>query len=581
MIIETSVPSVGLAIAASLGSGYFLALMWQRRSEPTARPLVGLSAVLFATTTAHLFHVHLTPTHTLLARRVSREFADLFWISIVLVSYVAVLGLWTVFIFEYTGRGTWVRRLVGVTAGGLVLTQVVTVVLVTTETALTLALAEAVLVGGIVLVLVLSVVGIFLVFDESTRLGPLLFREALVLSAAAGVLLSSAWLFLWFSSPPVFTGPVLLSSLLFVFAIRHYSMFEALPVASVLGRDRVIDEMAEAVVVVGQNGRIQDLNPATRALFETDRKSVLGADWSVLFPSGLSLEDITRTDHPARVRLTETVLAANASEVRDDRGRLLGYLVVCQDVTDRRERERRLAVLNRFLVETVSERMDCVVTAADSLADGQVDDDALAELGTDIWTTTTDLTTVLTYVREIERGLATDDDQQSDVCSLVNRVADAVDGETRPTVTVRGSPTDAAIEPPLLESVLELLVAEGIESSPGAIELTVRECDNAVEVAVDVGQADSGRKLRPLSIQLARLTVESAGGTVSAGTAETAAENGGSGRAAGTESLVTVSLPTTGDTDHHRGKSDDSKVTGPANVCAFEDPDRDGEGEPS
>jgi PAS domain S-box-containing protein len=525
MVIETSLPSAGLAVAAILGSGYFLAVMWSRRREPTARPLFGLAATLAGTAVLHLLHVHLTPTHTVLARRVSEDFADVFWISAVLTSYIAVLGLWTVFVFTYTGRGTWVTRLVAATVGGLFVLEAGSLFLVATGIALTTRVVEAILVVSLVLVLVLAIVGVFLVLDEATRLGPLLVREAAVLSLAAGTLFGSAWLFLRFNSPPVFTGSVLVSSLLFVFAIRHYSMFESLPLAGVLGRERVIREMTEGIVVVGQDGQIQDLNPAAQALFGVDSDRLLGEDWSVLVPGDFSLDELTQTDQSARVELAETVVAINATVVTDEQGRSLGHLVVCQDITDRRERERRLAVLNRFLVETVSERMETLESAADDIADSPAN---AAESGTEIWTTTTNLITLLTYVREVERGLADDDTQRSDVATIADSVI-----EDSPAVIGDRSPPPAAIEPPLLESVLELLVSDGVDTPTEAIDVTIEATGEAVEVTLNA-EDTTANALRETALELARLTVESAGGTV-----RTASESD-AGKRAG---LVTIQLP--------------------------------------
>lgn len=526
MVIETSGPSLGLTVAAILGSGYLLSLMWHRRGEPTARPLVGLALVLFGTVTVHLFHVHLTPTHELIARQFGTEFAEVFWIQFVFVSYIAALGLWTVFVFEYTGRGAWVTRLVSAVVAGLVIAQVGVFALAAIGTAVSITFAEAVLGGTVLVVIVLAVVGIFLVIDESTRLGPLLLHEALILSGAAGTILASTWLFLTFATPPVYTGAVLLSSLLFVFAIRHYSMFESLPVASVLGRDRVVDEMAEAVVIVGQDETVQDVNPAAATLFDADRDVVVGASWSTLFPPDLSCQAVARTDQPVRLQLAESVLSVTASEIRDESDRLLGYLVVCQDVTDRREREQRLALLNRFLVETVSDRMDAVAENAESIGS-----DTSAERrqrhGDSIWTTTTNLITLLTHVREIERGLATDDEQRSDVNGVLDRVVESVAaGNDRPTLAVAEETVYAAIEPPLLESMLELLVTDGTQVRPEQVTVSVGCDGEAVDITL-VPEGDEERavtELEALAVQLARLTAEAAGGSLAVETTEANSE---------------------------------------------------------
>lgn len=524
MVIETSLPSAGLAVAAILGSGYFLAVMWNRRREPTASPLLALAATLFGATVVHLFHVHLTPTHTALAQRVSEEFADVFWISVVLTGYIAVLGLWTVFVFAYTGRGTWATRLVVTVVGGLFVLETGSLLLVSTGTALTTRVVEAILVGSLLLALVLAVVGVFLVLDESTRLGPLLFREAAVLSLAAGSLFGSGWLFLRFNSPAVFTGASLASSLLFVFAIKHYSMFDSLPLAGVLGRERVIREMAEAIVVVGQDGQIQDMNPAASSLVAGDSGDVVGRDWSVLFP--LSLEDVTQTDQPVRVRLAERVIAVSATEVTDEQGRSLGHLVVCQDITDRRDRERRLSVLNRFLVDTVSERMNDIESVAEHIGESETP----SEEADTIWTTTTALITLLTHVREIERGLAADDPQQSDVAAVARAVAEDRPGDSRPEVTVTGSPPAAAIEPSLLESVFELLVVDSLDILPEAVEMRVETAEDTIETKFGAGDATAD-VIDETALELGRLTVEAAGGTLATGDSSP------------TDALVTVRLP--------------------------------------
>lgn len=548
MVIETSVPSVGLAVAAILGSGCFLAVMWHRRREPTAPPLLALAASLFGTAVFHLFHVHLTPTHTALAQRISEEFAEVFWISVVLTGYIAALGLWTVFVFAYTGRGRWVTRLVVTTVGGLFVIEVGSLLLVSTGTALTTRVAEAILVGTLLLALVLAVVGVFLVLDESTRLGPLLFREAAVLSLAAGTLFGSGWLFLRFNSPSVFTGSVLVSSLLFVFAIRHYSMFDSLPLAGVLGRERVIREMAEAIVVVGQDGRVQDMNPAAKSLVSGDSDSLLGRDWSELFSGELSLDDVRQTDQPVRVQLAERSLAVSATAVTDEQGRSLGHLVVCQDITDRRDRERRLSVLNRFLVDTVSERMRRVESVAAEIAD---ESEPPAEGGDDIWTTTTNLITLLTRVREIERGLAADETQRSDVAAVAVAVAEERPDGARPTVAVDGSPPPAAIEPPLLEAVLELLVADGLDVPTETVELSVEAVGDTVETRVEAGDAKTDA-VDETALELGRLTVETAGGAL---------KTGGD---APTDTLVTIQLPAADGTGDIAGtdESTTSRVAG-------------------
>ncbi|MFC7074123.1 PAS domain-containing protein [Halovenus rubra] len=542
MVLETSVPSFGLALAAIGSSGTLLGLVVKHRGKPTARPMIGLAAMLFFTSIIHLCHVHFTPTHEWLAQAVGSEFAEVYWIAVLFVSYVPILGLWTVFAFEYTGRGASVTRLLGIIFIGLFLAQIGSLVLAITgggiELAFTLAFTQAILVGIVLVALILAIIGIFLIIDESTRLGSLMFREALVLSSGAGALVVGAWLFFPFAEPPVFTGSVLSSSLIFIFAIRHYAVFESLPVASVLGRDRVIDEMAEAVVVVGKDETIQDVNPAVVSLFDRERNEMVGNEWGTLFSSERSCREMAQTNSPDRIQLAGSVLSVTVSEVRDESGRLLGYLVVCQDVTDRREREQRLAVLNRFLVDAVSDRMGDVATDADRLASNPTaGNKKTAERGSNIWSTTTNITKLLAYVREIERALAADDEQRSDASAVIHRVADSVSrANDSPALKVTKT-APVPIKSALLESTVELLVTRAFQLPSDSLLLTVKSTDKAVTISITNKQdtVDENARRQPLdelSVQLVRLTIESAGGSVSTNNIGVPANNDHSSREA-------------------------------------------------
>lgn len=557
MIVETSPRSFSIAVGAVLVSGYCFTLMWRRRDAPTARPLLLLAGVLSGTLLLHFLHVHFAPTHDWLARTVGPAFVETFWTPFVFVCYSVVLGLLTVFVFEYTGRGRRLIRFVSAISGAVVLGELAVFLLFDLVPVISLAVADAIIVGSLMILMVLTAVGIFLVIDESTGPGPLRVREALVLSTAGAILAAGTWVFLSFGTPTMFTGPALLSSALLVFAVRRYSMFEALPAARVVGRDRVIDEMTEAVVVLGRDGRIQDINPAAARLLDLDATSSLGDAWSGVLPVDRSPEDIVATDHPIRVRVDERVATVTATAVSDERDRLLGYLLVCQDVTKRRERERRFAVLNRFLVGTVSERMEEVSQQAERLAtlpdrggdggeafDHSGKQERMETLGRDIWATTSDLGSLVTYARELEQGIATDDGQVSDVGDVTRSVADAVGTDPdQPSVSVTDSPVYANIEPSLLGSTLELLVTEATGTPPGDVELAVSSGSDRVDITISAGseqdglagdrageragspvadtRVESGRdnpsSLGHLSGQLARLVVESVGGKLTVG----------------------------------------------------------------
>lgn len=496
-MIETTPLSFGIAVCALLVTGVLVGLLWRRRDRPTAWPLLGFAAVLSLVVASDVAVTHLGPTRSVVARLGGEDAVTGVGRAVVSVGYLVAFGLWTVFAFEYTGRGDSTTTAVRAAVGGVWLATV-SVFAISATALLSTAAANVFYNTALIGVLVLAVVGVFLVVDESSRLGPLPRREALATAAAVAVVIPSPLLYFAADGTLGLTGPVLLSGAVLVGTLRQGTPLTTLPAASVVGRDRVVTEMRDGVFVVGRDRTVRDVNPSGVALVGTDRDAVVDAGWSALFPGAPGPARVAQSTRPVEIERGDTVVAATASPIRDGQGRLLGHLVVCRDVTARRERERRLAVLSRFLVDTAAEEMDDVTERAARLADGVPDPERRRRLGADVWTTATDLVTMVSYAREIERALADPERRDSDVAAVLDRVA-AATASTDAALSVDADGTDAhaAVMPSLLAPVLRLLVVEVLAAPPGALACTVRTDADEDEVVVTVGPAPGDADDRP------------------------------------------------------------------------------------
>ncbi|WP_034385036.1 diguanylate cyclase [Deinococcus sp. YIM 77859] len=133
----------------------------------------------------------------------------------------------------------------------------------------------------------------------------------------------------------------LLTALVFLWGIRGFRLFDVLPVA----RHLLVEQMAEGVLVLDEQARVVDLNPAARRLSRSSGPSPIGqpleevfADWSAVLERYRGVQQAH-----AELRLDDHLfLDLRISPLYDRQGRLRGRLVVWRDVTARRQAEARL-----------------------------------------------------------------------------------------------------------------------------------------------------------------------------------------------------------------------------------------------
>jgi PAS domain S-box-containing protein len=160
-----------------------------------------------------------------------------------------------------------------------------------------------------------------------------------------------------------------LSNLVIGWGLFRYGLFDLAPVA----RDRVIERMGDAVIVLDTQNRLVDLNPAAQALIGQTASPVIGqpaaqvlAQWPLL---GEPYQDVveTQTEITLGEREGQRHFDLRIWPLRDFRGRLTGRLIVVRDITERVRVEEELRRHRERLEELVNERTADLTRANEQL----------------------------------------------------------------------------------------------------------------------------------------------------------------------------------------------------------------------
>lgn len=536
MTESATVFQYGLELTALVLTATFTVAMWRRRSEPTARPLLGVATLMFAGGVGHVVAVHVISGGRVLEALGLTDGAAPLWAGIAILVVLFAGGFWFLFTLQYTGRS---GSLLPMVAAGVVVYWLLVLVgafvvdvpldpsgPAGSSSELVLFLA-AYLMGG------LMTVGAVLVFTTSLRRNGVRVGEA-VAFAIGGSLLAFIPIVISNLQDP-WNVPVMLSvsTGLLLLAVGRYPAFEAPPVARIAGRDRLIEEIDDPVVVVDRDGRIRDLNPAAEDYLEADYGTVLHETVEEALSAPIDPESIRAAPDPGQIRAPNgATLACSADRIEDARGRSFGHLLVFRDVTERRRRERRSRVLTRLLGGVIADRVAAIGDDAGRITttgDDDADGTDPAAVGAEIRTETTRLLDIVARTREIERGLTSEPSDPVAVLPVVSEVVDAVQADTDADVAVGGVNNSmlTAMDRRVLETVVEMLLVDGLEdgvrevhvegvSTDGGPEIHVVERGSSPDDGDGESTEDAGLGARnELIAETTRQMLEGFGGSVS------------------------------------------------------------------
>jgi PAS domain S-box-containing protein len=131
------------------------------------------------------------------------------------------------------------------------------------------------------------------------------------------------------------------------YAFFSRDMFELTPAARRAGERAAIDDLGTAVIIVDDEDRIVNLNDEGEHVLDAEKEAILGrplAEFLGTLDPGSTDDSISITTDGV-----QREYAVTTSPIQDGGGTRVGATIVLQDVTDERQREQRLAVLNRVL----------------------------------------------------------------------------------------------------------------------------------------------------------------------------------------------------------------------------------------
>ncbi|MEF8829359.1 MAG: histidine kinase N-terminal 7TM domain-containing protein, partial [Haloarcula sp.] len=291
-------------------------------------------------------------------------------------------------------------------------------------------------------------------------------------------------------------------------AILRGQLLDVAPVTRELGREAIFTEMDDKVIIVDDERRIVDVNEAATALFDADQDALLGRSLQRAVPAlaetvpgpGERTQTETTLEHDGGVRYYDV----RVIPLYRAYGVVSGHLLSLRDITDRRQREQRLDVLNRLLRHDIRNEMNVVKGNADLLRD-TADADERARLSR-IISTVDDIVDRSNKIGRVTEALETERHSPTPLHELLESVVtDARDRNPDATITlaceetirIQGGPSVPIALAELVENAVEHRAAD---DGPAEVEITATRTDGTPGVRVAVrdngpGIADHEREV--------------------------------------------------------------------------------------
>lgn len=151
-----------------------------------------------------------------------------------------------------------------------------------------------------------------------------------------------------------------LGNLVIAWSLFRYRLFDIVPIA----RDRLVERMQDAVIVVDNQDRVMDINLAAIEFIDLHETEISGRFASEVIPSWNDVisQNYENYENPIEIVFDNDakpkVLSFRITELHDEVGDIGGRLIVVHDVTDLKKAEgeiksknRRLEILNMDLEE--------------------------------------------------------------------------------------------------------------------------------------------------------------------------------------------------------------------------------------
>lgn len=332
--------------------------LWQRRTAPGSKALM---AYMFATAwwsgTYALFWANLAP---------SRQF----WLTATYLGVVLVSPALLVFTLQFTHREKWLSSPVWAL---LVIEPILTILILLTDPWHGLFFGKAqnavdstIFAGGpwfwvnVVFAYSLNLLVTILLIKSFFASQGLYRRQILPVLLAgfipwASNIVSFANLNPW---PALDLTPIAfsLSGSLIAISLFQYRFLDVVPVA----RDKLIEKMKDSILVVDNQNRVVDANPASTALLNLNTLTLIGQKVEVILPDWQHLQAMSEEDQTVEREIQMPNNSAEYVNIRvislqDGRGNGQGKLIILRNITARKKMEAEREELIDRLQTTLGE----------------------------------------------------------------------------------------------------------------------------------------------------------------------------------------------------------------------------------
>lgn len=350
----------------------------------------------------------------------------------------------------------------------------------------------------------LSTVGVLLLVEAVWDYGALFRSEALavVLSPVLPAIGLLVWLFQltpnahlnW--TAPLFAGHVLFD--LYAFVGRE--MFETHPATNRAAKESAIEEFRSPVLVLEEEGRVVEMNPAAREQLDLDRDETIlepisavvdslnGTGWD----SHRTVEQYLKDEDDWRLSVRngpqrkEYVVQPSPLTAGGER---VGYTLLFTEVTEEIQREERLSVLNRILRHNLRNDLS-IVSGYVSAADNQTEDELVEQMLGKVSATVDELIETGEMAREFEKLIAEPEEytRSVNVETLLDDLRDRLAAE-HPEVTLSTETPTTSVQtnPDVLRAVLwQLLDNAAVHNDSDTPSVSIRAHETETRTVIEI-----------------------------------------------------------------------------------------------
>ncbi len=405
------------------------------------------------------------------------------WADIAILLWAAAMVPWVLFALQYTGRHVRIRARTVV----VMMLPILGMVPLVFES-VTGVVVRVVGPIAILYFFCLMIVGIYLLLRTTYDYGHLSFGQGVSLAVAGSttlVLVNTTGTLFGEVDATIIVGvyavgyavPALTVSL----AVFRYDMFDSTPAVGTVGERAIARETDDFLFVVDSDGQVIKINETAVAELGITRQTTHGTP--LVDVVGSPVGELRTTDTlELQTSRGQRKFDPQVSELTDQHGRRLGYIVSLRDVTDRELRQQRITVLNRVLRHNLRNQLEVIKANAEVLSDG-----ANGNYAPKILDSADELADIGRRARSIDRALSRPvRNEEVDLVQTIDRVLDGLDLEANGVSITLDVPEAAPVvsDRDLVESALESALDNAVRYAAESVCLTVSENRDGYSLAV-------------------------------------------------------------------------------------------------